>query len=347
MIVLKTRSFHTARLITALLACAALIACGGEDASSEQPDDAKGAAVAPASGDSMDIVFQLTGMVLVVPPKNTNEHTHLLLPHAQDHLAFFGIGYAPRDTALCAKQRRGICYVDLVKWHVDPLGPRDEPTDSGGVGIPRRVLNVRRAAGPNYQANVQATKGEARAHLTFLTGRARSDVCSRGIWTYKPVATGRIETDTFANVMTWVMRYRRNEPFRVRFVLKTDSQTVREIPLDTSLDSVNLAIAHVTPEDTAFLPAPIFLPAAMQKSAPARETIKLDHIHHYYSLLRHEADNSSPGNGNRPVPVLVGDAGPAICPVTVTPAGKIPKMLAPELFAGVKTYGCVVGTGGG
>jgi hypothetical protein len=283
----------------------------------------------------MDVVFQLTGLIMIVPPKQSGGRTHLLMPPAHDHIALLGVGYAVQDTMLCVGQHAGICYVDLRKWSVDTIGIGGTATDPDHLGIPDEVLNVTRVAGPNYRVHVPAGNGNGalRAHLVFAAGRGLPNPCSRARWTYAPVSTGTTVTQPLANVASWAIRYKRGEPFVLRFTRHGPAAT-REVRLDTSGDAVKLLIAHVPPEDLSELP--LVWPAAAQNPPQ-----KLDHINDYYSMLRHQTLGTPPGGA--PVPDYAGEAGP-ICRVSIT---TFDKKFTPEWLFGIKTYGCVIGSGEG
>jgi hypothetical protein len=308
-----------------------MAACG--DAGDRTHRDTKSlrAFLAPTTTtDSVNIVFQLTGLILVVPPKQAGEQTHLLLPVVSGHDALFGFGLPVQDAVLCSTWKSGLCYVNLADWKVSPIGAGGGATDPQDTGIPPEVLNVTRAAGTDYRV-VGATGESLRSHVIFEAGRATGSPCSLAKWTFTPVSTGTSETAPLANVLNWTIRYPKGDPFKLVFVRKVDGLT-KEVSIGTARE-VRMLLAHVPPDE----------PLPPEEPTPdANVPSTLGHVHDFYNLLRHRSENTPPGAGNRPVPHYVEPAGRDYCEVGVTRARHVPMAKV-----GIKTYGCVIGSGEG
>jgi hypothetical protein len=312
-------------------------ACSGSSrANVALVDRGAGRSSEESAGDSVDIVIQLSGLILIVPPTPQRTQTHLFLPRAAGHYARLGFPLAVPDAELCVKHVDGICYVDLENWEIQPLGARGGRTEPAQTRIPTQVVNVTRMAGSNYRAHLGLKKGDVRSHVVFETGRVTGTPCGIGRWTYPPGSPDAGDTATFANVIEWRIRYKRGEPFAMTFVNSTG--LTKSVSLITAKDTWVL-LAHVQLDDLLELPPE--QPTAAQ--APAVNS-PLDHVDDYYDLLRHHTANTPPGAANRPVPTFHSPTGVPYCRVSVTKAGI---NYYPLALYGIKTYGCVIGSGEG
>lgn len=327
--------------LSALIACALLTACPGDDAG-ETEEKGKQKSEALAVDDSVSVVFQLTGLMLVVPPKAGGDgRTHVMLPRVGSHRARLGFGLRTNIPGLCATFTKRICYVDLARWDVDTVGVGGAPTDPGNTGIPRGAVNVTRLSGGDYKANPSSVKPKLRSHITFAAGRA-TDSCSLGRWRYTPVnQAGKPttqETHNFVNVLNWTIRYP-GDSFTLRFKPKGLPGPVIPVPLEgIGFDrTITVVLAHVEQPELKYLP-----PA--DSGSVAGSATSLKHIHDFYNLLR-KSDGTEPTGNHRPVPEFAGSAGPERCRVTIsTPREGLLPFIA---GGGIKTFGCVVGSGGG
>jgi hypothetical protein len=333
---------RSARPVAALIACALITACGG-DGAGEVKENEKPKTNVVVADDSLSVVFQLTGLMLVVPPKVSggDGRTHVMLPRVGSHRARLGFGLRYNIPGLCSTFTKRICYVDLENWDVGTIGAGGAPTDPRNTGIPRGAVNVTRASGGDYKANPSRVKPKLRSHITFAAGKA-TDSCSLGRWRHTPVNQAgnptTEETLNLVNVLAWTIRYP-GDSFTLRFTPKGLSAPVISVPLEgIGYDRmITVVLAHVEQSELKYLP-----PA--DSGSVAGSATSLKHIHDFYNLLR-KSDGTEPTPRHRPVPVFAGSTGPERCRVTIsTPRdGMLPFIAG----GGIKTYGCVVGSGEG
>lgn len=114
---------HVAAGLATIYACFLAGACGGGG------DDQ----IAATATEPDTVVFNMTGLLLVVPPKSGGFALNVLMPYLDDHAAKLGVGVAKvdsaRNTSLCndksfpnSPSKQGICYIDLsvCSWsHTD------------------------------------------------------------------------------------------------------------------------------------------------------------------------------------------------------------------------------------
>ncbi len=330
------------RGFAAACASAALLsACGGgQDPDDKAFDDSSTASTSPApapaaaSSASAAVVFHMTGLMLVVPSAGGGGQTHVLLPkvkrHPDPHVARFGFGLPVRDSQLCVTHRAGICYVDLTRWRLEPIGTGLEPAQSRP--FPDTIANVTRATGAQYRVKLDTPEDSLVARVRFGAGTLGEMPCSLAQWRYTPVGEAE-KTAPFANAITWEINHPRTSPLTLRFVRKSDGLT-RNVALGTTVSGrVHVLLAHVPVGE---LP---YLPPGRPTQAP-NDQEPLHHMHDFYDRLR---DQSGRPAVNRPVPEFNGGIRTS-CPVLVT-TFNTQKKLAPLARDGVKTYGCIITTG--
>ncbi|HEX5870523.1 MAG TPA: hypothetical protein VFY65_08915, partial [Longimicrobium sp.] len=256
---LNSRMRRAAAVITTFVACGVLAACSGTSEETEGAKDSVSTTIGTRSVDTADVadnitvVFQMTGLLLAVPPKQAGSPMQVILPEVGAETHYARLGFGGDSSRVCAKYDQGICYVDLAQWSLQPVGGEGTPVDLHNTQFPRGVLNVTRGSGGVHTVNTPGNANNIVTHVDFLSGRARQDACRMARWRYKP--HGKTEdTVSLVNVMYWDIQQPRNQPFTLTFSPKppnTGSDTT--IHLITS-DSVFVVLAHVPQTDLDEMP---------------------------------------------------------------------------------------------
>lgn len=310
-------------------------AAGGAQQRRDTTNKAQTATLSAETDQSASVVFHITGLMLVVPTHGGR--THVLMPkvtrHPDPHVARFAFGLSEADRDLCRPYRNGVCWVDLKDWRMEPIGAGGQPKASRP--FPDTIVNVTRATGNRHRVKLDTPEQELEAQLRFEAGTLRGTPCSLARWRYKPVGQTDSVTTPFANVIQWEIRHPRAEPPTLRFIRRSDSLR-KSVRLGTTLSGrVHVLLAHVPEKE---LP---FLETGQSTSGPDDK----EPLQHLYDLYKHLRDQAAQQATNPPIPVFAGHIQDS-CDVTITPFTR-EKRLVPLAFDGVKTYGCVVGTGGG
>jgi hypothetical protein len=272
----------------------------------------------------------MTGLLMVVPRNQSGRGTEVLLPIPDvPHIAVIGFGIAENDTTLCNQPLEdGICYVNLDKWSLEPIGAGGAPSN---VQPPRGLVNVTRGAGGG---NVQFPSVDARSRrrITLLSGAAEQKPCSLGEWRYDPAGEGAAEVFPLVNVLYWDIQHQQNNPPKLTFKPKSASDTVKSLPLlSDGNNEVHVLIAHIPESEKGQLPPneQSDLPTPPDTGAtPA-------HFDHFYDLLH-------PTPQNRPLPSFVASTAVRPCPV------KISTVIGNRFIdqpASLATYSCVMASG--
>jgi hypothetical protein len=344
----NTVTRRTAGLVTSLVACPLMLACGGDGKTEDVKvtPDSSTVATSPDSStvamspDSITIVFQLTGLMLAVPPKQVGDPMNVVLPTTHgvnQHYARLGFGGGPSPVCVKYHSAEQICYVDLTQWSLDPVGGHLGPQDLRNPAFPRGVVNVSRGAGGGHTVSIPGN-AEVLTHVDFLAGHPREDACRLARWRYTPAGPPPHDTISLVNRMYWDIPHPRNQPFQLTFRPKSpNTGAPQTVSLMTS-DSVYVVLAHVPEEDTIALPPGVATPA------PANTQARLDHFRDFYKLLRRPGTHEQYPPDQGPLPDSGKPIEPRMCAVRIsTPVSP----LAPLGRAGIKTYGCVVGSGEG
>lgn len=292
--------------------------------------------------DSITVVFQMTGLLLIVPPTQILPKTHIVFPRVSKHAALLGFG--ADSSSLCVNFRGGICYVDLETWTVQPIGAGGAVTNINDIGLPSDVANVSRGAGGEYKVDIPGIQALIRRQVVFETGGIAGTPCALARWTYRPVnALGQPQTaQTLAipNVLNWVVRYPADRPFKLTFVQGGGAPV--DVPLEAVInDSIFVVLAHVPAVEVDSLPPAT--PGPASATPPAR----IEHFHDFYNLLRKSGQVASPPGTHRPLPQLPDTISPRLCPVRVTTLVTDTVTGREQVLTeggGTKTYGCVVGS---
>jgi hypothetical protein len=323
---------------------ALLSACDWGDATSGDVTVALPAARGPQVTATSTVVFQITGLAMIVPPLLAGDDVHVVLPKPKgvgDHVALLGFGI-PREHLvfddLCVggdfgkrARRAGICYVDLTRWTLGSFGGGGQPPTTTNLPPVERsgLLNATAIAGGLHRVYLPRANDSRRAGVAFRSGEL-GPACKLARWRYRPLdATGTpgdAREDSLANVATW--RVGNLVSPRLEFTRNSRKVTVDLLPGVTGV-----LLAHIPTSERKDLP-----PGRPTQSGSGSKA----HFNPYYDLLSRSA---AKGTGipnetkHRPLLQMVGARDTACEVVITTISGRS------EGERSVATYACMVATG--
>ena len=329
---------HGTRWIWAitLAACSlpAFAACGergGNGTPRDTTDTAREATATALPPGEDTLLFQITGLVLLVPPKTTPGNLTAVLtpplPGDSAHAAYLGFeipANAPYKSRLCDNTDahdayvQNMCYVRLSDWKVSTIG-------SGGVQNKVNfanydVLNVANGVPPGNRIALTGIANEQK--VVFAAGEPLPS-CSLGQWT-----VGGGPPRKLANVVKWRIRQTHNT-FKLVFtpVHGGGSETVEF--KSGSGRTIALVLANIQPKELAhFPPHP---PSTEPAPTPPAEAA------HYGAYARVPRVS-----GTAPTPVIPHFATTNdVCTVEV----ESPFIPGKKLDWSVGTYACLPATG--
>lgn len=340
---------------TATLALATVVAaaagCGplGETSDAERSEggtaDSAGADTLAVDGRRAQtatgrVIFQLTGLMLVAPPSDSSPGTHFMMPRQTDvaHQArlAFGVG---TDPGICVPydDQKGICWVDLAVWRLEPVSGSELPTAPDATGIPTDMINLSDVVGDSFAVNVARVTTELRADVAFLTGRARGTHCTLAHWRYRPIGMQEPKQDPFYNVLRWEVGYDAAAGLPLRFVRSTDG-AVREVRLRPELGVAWVLAAHLPlPEMEDVISERVVRPTGQPDAT-------LEHMKDLLRLLRRPGSSAGPVVKPEHVPYDATNLSEQPCPIRITGVSTN-KSWQQHLFDGLSTYSCVMATG--
>lgn len=229
------------------------------------------------------VVFHMTGLLLIVPPRSLGEPMDILLPDAPGHVALLGFGIEPGNppgppgfcrTAGFAKPpiRHGICYVDLSVWQLEAFGLEGNPAPDSTH--PRDVLNVTTLSG-GYKVEVPEGR-TARRRIRFLTGEYGKP-CGLAVWKYRPVTMdGRSQAEQSMRPVN-VLEWRVSNVYQPKFVFRKGEE-VETVELPFVISGIDVVLAHVPEASLVELP-----PQANSVDPGPLDTVS--HFPAFYQLL--------------------------------------------------------------
>jgi|GEM_PF-2651578 len=358
-----------------LATCALLSGCAGDAGETQTLIPERLAADADAT-----VVIHMTGLLLVVPPAQDGGRTQVLLPTIAEHAGWLGFGVAgdePYVSRLCLADahglraiQAGICYVDLDEWSLQPFGEGGPPTPATHT-LPSGVLDATEASGGEHRVQFASLGSDLRARVVFDAGQVGGH-CSLASWSVDAVnAQGvpqRRDSLPLINVLDWEIRSPTART--LVFVSRSDVETITvPLPAPGPDGRIELLLAHTPLEDLQDLPPAL-------PDAPAAPADTAYHFAAFYDLLRDPATGAEPPPSHRPLPHTPTRLSPRACEVRITTpprqvvlerlpftsnlglvggfrwfrpaAGHDAKeQRASTAVAGIKTYGCVVGSAQG
>jgi len=260
------------RTIIASLTCSALAAgCqAGGDTEGKAGSTKRGTAgdssqarpqTTPAVA-TFDVEVQMTGLLLIVPPKQPGT-TYVFLPKPSvNHYALFGFGIPASMSSgdvsrLCSQgivpgdNAAKMCYVNLDAWLLQPIDGGGTPP-SGAFDLEKvGLMNVTEASG-GYK--VDLAKIDSRARIDFRVG-APGESCKLATWTYKPSVNdqpGSPVEKRLANLVPWTMQLPTG--FELVFKPKLSGSPVRVPLVADGNGKVALILAHIPVGEVGDLP---------------------------------------------------------------------------------------------
>jgi hypothetical protein len=333
-----------------------LSGCGGNSenekgAAGRDGRDTRSNSATPTAASTSDVIIQMTGLLLVVPPGAAGNPVEVYLPSAQggDHSAILGFavptGMTLRDS-LCNNSGtmadpREYCYVDLKRWSLQPFGRggtlATETVAADQPVTPSGVVNATHLSGGRFKAFRQRALARSDASVTFLSGRL-GKACKLAQWTYARVnhGTGTVEqqwTDSLANVVNWEMPG--VDSAVLVFISRTAPDTAT-VPLPAG--DVFLLLAHIPEGERHRLPPDT-------TTTVLNSTNVVADFHPLYDLLSTSnaaGDGIPQGAPHRSVPLFKGGRGMA-CPIMLKSGSRFTE--GPRSMA---TYACMpaIGQGG-
>jgi hypothetical protein len=343
------------RITVGLIVTCALVllsACGGDETPADEVDInpvVDSSAVRPSTA-SASVTFQLTGLVLVVPPKTSGDSVRILLPNPTGHGAHAALLGFPlsKDAAvfdtLCESDPLGkkakqanICYVNLDVWTLQPFGAGGQPatpTMQQLSAAARGLMDVTSASGGRHRVHFPHADSVVRSRLVFLAGGPGSKPCRLAPWTFIPAnehgSPTQARTDSLINVLDWEVQVA--SPALV-FTKRTGESVTIKLPASET----RILLAHVPEAERAHLP-PNTVAAITDTVTVAR------HFDAYYDVLRAPGTNEHkipPISARRAIPSRsTGRQAP--CPVEIRTSKK-----STPAFASVATYACMPASGEG
>lgn len=312
-------------ILTLLVACALLSGCDGDESGPVTPT--------AATADRVTVLFQMTGLVLLVPPTRNGGPTEVLLPKDTEmpapHVAWIGFGLESERPDLCVYQEGGYCYVDLDRWSLDPVGANLQPASGTISSFPDSVLDLTHSSGGRkVRLSAEQEKERVRARVTFRAGRV-SGGCSLAKWTHDPYGwlswPLRVRV---ANLVDWELWHPRDQPFQLTFRSRTDSRKMEIVPIVPVRDTIALLLVHIPDGEKKDLP-----PAQAEDPDP-RERSDALHYHALYTLLGIEPESS-----RRRIPRDPKLVRTKACPVRLTSVARGDSLS--DVFRGIRTYACM------
>ena len=288
---------------------------------------------------TVDVDVQMTGLLLIVPPKQTGT-TYVFLPNPMaKHYALFGFGIPASMIAadvarLCSQGivpgdlAAGMCYVNLDDWKLEPFTQGTPP--SGTFNLDQvGLMNLTTASGGFKVTDLNTSN---RARLQFDVGApAPGKSCKLARWRYRPALNGQPgppEEKDLANVVHWMMKV--PATFELNFKPKTVGLPVRVPLVANTTGSVQLILAHIPEGDVGNLP-----PGQQTGPVPAGSDTA-NHFHSYYDILN--VPPSNPGTDpRRPIPHVKVKYHQSGCQIDITTK----TARADTALFGPRTYACM------
>jgi hypothetical protein len=241
-----------------LAGCAVVLSCSLLSAGGNPRGNPKQHTVATQS-EPVTMVIQMTGLMLLVPPKQANGLTHVLMPNmppspgTPDHLTF--IGFKGDSTGHCMEydHDRRICYVDMKGWALDSIGKAAGSSTGAGTAA-HGPLNLSRHT--NRKINLAQVRDSLASQVTFARGQP-TDSCGVAWWTYNPIGQDPPTKFEVINVLEWQIPNMPADSFvlvRRQIQAPYTRDTIATLHTsDTVNNEIELLIMNVLPEDTVGL----------------------------------------------------------------------------------------------
>ena len=258
--------------------------------------------------DSLTIVIQLTGLLMLVPPSpGQSGPTRVLMPEP-DHIRHEAVlayrnpaGHACSEGILVSGE---FCFVRMEGWELDPL-----PGRARSVNLPRTIMNLtRNGGGIRVHRNLLASnppRDSLRARFT-LGGGDVSGACPMGRWTFDPVGAQQRDTISLANVVEWTIPDVPQDSIVLVRRRLSGGSAQKLVTLYPERGRIELLIAHVPPgalikfqrllsrlaRHSGRTPAAKLAPAGGHLAST--DDTRIDHFGSYYRLFDRAQDRRLP-----------------------------------------------------
>ena len=319
----------------------ALAACGSSDA-----QDADAAAVGDTVGVAMNgptVVFQITGLHLVVPPQTGGGDVNVVMPAHPEHRAYLLVGVRADQPApaVCDTVMRGTCYVDLEEWNLREFGGGGSPETP--TSIPGLTDITDLSGGHHRFHKAHLSTADTTARVVLRAGQPVG-TCSLAQWWVKRFTPAGQVRDSVRRAGVNVLHWAVTDPddLWLRFRHDTGGLDSLALPAPDINNRISILLAHVRADEVQYLP-----PNAPKQPLESPD-FRAEHFAALYDLVRSpgEAPFKLPhGDVRRSVPYDPGDLASTPCSVSVTIPTTTDKSLARRDAAG--SYACILGTAGG
>jgi hypothetical protein len=184
----------------------------------------------------------MTGLLLIVPPKQAGDPTDVLmaLPDSgDDHFARLVFEGRPARADLCTNRSGRDCSVDMSLWSLEPIGAGGTLPSTTMSGLPSAVLDLTRGSGNRHR--VEMKDQQDRIISTFVTGRAAGRPCSLGLWYFDPPNLLNANAGPVANRLDWEIQLPSNRLDLV-FHLRENAKDVVHVPLVATSDTMEILL---------------------------------------------------------------------------------------------------------
>jgi hypothetical protein len=283
----------------------------------------------PSAGVSLTI--QMTGLLLMVPPKSSGGVTHVLAPQMWEHYNLVGF-HSPQNTpGLCAMYNddRDICYVKMDGWMLDSIGAITSGyTDR--QSLPAGVLNLTHLSGGD-QVDLGRAMRESRSVIRLYSGKV-TKICSLAYWRYDPVGQPRPKRRRLANRVDWRIPNLNSDSLVLVFRGLNDTTRHAVTLKPNARRQIELLVVHVPVTDTNGL----FSAPGKQAMIDPEDDLK-PHFNAFYGLMNPAARTQ------RPVPDRPWRFR-RVCPITILDLSRDTKS---EVHPGTRTQSCITASADG
>lgn len=196
------------------------------------------------------VLIHLTGLLVVVPPNGGGDMTHIVMAEATGIPAHLGrIGFeAPNRAGLCKEHKRGVCYVDMGVWSLDPVGAGGTIPMPKIQQLPSGLIDLTHGSGNQHRVDTSALGN--REIASFVSGRPATDPapCSLADWSYRAVGAASPRAVAVANVVSWEMDLPQPR-LQLVFRRRTAQSDTAIVTLDFSGDPVEIVVAYLPAGD--------------------------------------------------------------------------------------------------
>jgi hypothetical protein len=350
------RNSRLCRITASLIAaCVLLSACGGAEEKGGAASTSTDTTPPPiATTNTYDVVIQMTGLLLIVPPEKATDPVQIYFPRAVGHSALFGFAVPQGDTVpprFCDNtgtkaDTKDICYVDLAVWALQPFGdggtlPTITLTQYPGVDT-TGLVNVTHLSGGRYKAFHQRALAQSDASVTLLSGQLGGVPCKLAKWHarvhHETGSPGDSLTDSLSNVVYWGIPGLDSARAQLVFISRNPTQTHPDtVIVRLPEGDTRLLLAHIPVGDRARLPPD----SANTVTIPTSNKADFEPFYDLLSMSNTPGSELPQDTLRRSMPTLRGGRKTS-CPITLQSGAQII-----DEFGSMATYACIPALGQG